>query len=66
MLRSLGVRASYPQVGETAPERRRGLIFVAFLNHENTKKRDSHEIFESRISRIRRGFTEKSLLYINL
>jgi len=59
ILRSLGARASCPQVGKTIPERRRGSIFVAFLNHENMKKLEIHEIFESRILV---AFTEKSRL----
>jgi len=45
-----GVRASRPQVGETVPERRMSYISDAFLNRENTKKREIHEIFASRIS----------------
>jgi len=61
MLRSLGVRTSRPQIEETVPERRSGTISVAFLNHENTKKREIHEIFESRILQIIIDFTEKSL-----
>ena len=37
-------------------------FIAAFLNHENTKRREFHEIFESRISRIFLDFTEKSSL----
>jgi len=60
MLRSLGVRASRLQVGGTVPERRMGIIFIAFLNHETTKRREFHEIYESRISRILLDSMEKS------
>jgi len=35
------------------------LIPVAFLNHENTKKLEFHEIFQSRISRIHWDSPEK-------
>jgi len=39
-----------------------GIISVAFLNHENTKKHEYHEIFESQISQILLDSTEKSFL----
>jgi len=47
MLRSLGARASRPQVGGTVPEWRMGFISVSFLNRKNTKKHEYHEIFSS-------------------
>jgi len=65
MLRSLGVLTSRPQFEGTVPERRMGFISVAFLNHENTKKLEFHEIFESRISWIFIDSTEKSFLRRN-
>jgi len=40
-------------------------FFVAFLNHEITKRLEIHEIFASRISRILWDSTEKSLLWLN-
>jgi len=43
-----------------------GLISVALLNHENTKKLEIHEIFDSRISRILIESTEKSILRSDL
>jgi len=62
MLRDLGARASRPQIGETNIEQRMGVISVAFVNHENTKRLEFHEIFESRISRILWDSTEKFFL----
>jgi len=47
------------RVGETVHKRRLGFILVCFLNHENMKLLEFHEIFESRISLIILDFTEK-------
>jgi len=49
MLRSLGSRASFLQMGAADPTQRMDFIFVAFSNHETTKRREIHEIFESRL-----------------
>jgi len=46
--------------GRTAPVRRMGSIFVAYLNRENTKKHESHEIFPTRISWFLLDSTKKS------
>jgi len=56
----LGAWTSHPQFEGTVPERRMGFISVAFLNRENTKKLEFHEIFKLRISRILIDSTEKS------
>jgi len=61
MFRSLGEGASHLQVGGTVLIGPEAQFMLRFLNHENTKKLEFHEIFESRISRIHLDFTEKTI-----
>jgi len=60
MLRGLGAQASCLFVGKNVFVRRMDFISVALSNHENTKRLEFHEIFESRISRIPIDFTGKT------
>jgi len=52
MLRNLGVRTSRLQFEGTVPERRSGSISVAFLNRENTKRLEFHEISHHGLERL--------------
>jgi len=62
MLRSLGARASRPQIGAADPTQRFGFIFRCVFESRNHEKARKTRTFESRISRILLDFTGKSFV----